>query len=328
VSAPSRAPASRAELVERAKGKPLAPYALDERMTFFCPQENLDALDWELVTRFHAWGLRRAAAVAARAAGAGEQAVLLLMPCEKVKPYALSPEHRAINAALHAAGFLPSGRGDWPEQLAGAADAALLSNAPLAGRGLRIDRAVVSEPFGVVPYEAIYRWEGELSPCARYDDPGLFESRGLHCLWREDSTSIAMGNGRYRWGENERAAYVACHNRLVGRIVETLTALAPAYERIVAYTTPTLTHRSFLTDRAGRLAAGLPTGRRVGGRVRELVGVGDLAPGLVEVLPTAAGLDELRAARRGRLPADVLQQPDALAQLIARIEPRAPAPSG
>jgi hypothetical protein len=307
-------PITREELVERAKGKPLPPYSLDERMTFFCPQENLEALDWEVVKRFHDWGVRRTPA------GAGERAVLLLMPCEKVKPYALSPEHRAINGALHAAGFAPSGRGDWPEQLAGVAEEALMSNAPLAGHGLRIDRAVVSEPFGVVPYEAIYHWDGDLSPCARYDDPGLFESRGLHCLWRQDSTSIEMANGKYRWGEREREAFVECHNRLVERIVETLTTLAPHYERIVAYTTPTLTHRSFLADRAGRLEAGLPTSRRVGGRALELVGVGDLAPGLVEVLPSGAGLAELRAARGGRLPSDVLQQPDALAQLVGRIE--------
>lgn len=307
-------PVTREQLVERAKAKPILPYTLDERMTFFCPQENLEALDWDVVRRFHDWGLERTPA-----SGPGP-AVLLLMPCEKVKPYALSPEHRAINGALHAAGFLPSGRGDWPEQLAGQADEALLSNAPLVGHGLRIDRAVVSEPFGVVPYEAIYRWDGDLTPCARYDDPGLFESRGLHCLWREDSTSIAMAGGKYRWGENERAAYVECHNRLVGRIVETLTTLAPHYEQIVAYTTPTLTHRSFLTDRAGRLEAGLPTSRKVDGRVLDLVGVGDLLPGAVDVLPTGAGLEALRAARGGRLPADVLQRPDALAQLVARIE--------
>lgn len=307
-------PVTREGLVERAKAKPLLPYTLDERMTFFCPQENLEALDWDVVLRFHDWGLRRTPDTG------GEPAILLLMPCEKVKPYALSPEHRAINAALHAAGFLPTGRGDWPEQLAEQAPEALLSNAPLAGRGLRIDRAVVSEPFGVVPYEAIYHWDGELTPCARYDDPGLFEGRGLHCLWREDSTSIPMRNGKYRWGESERAAYVECHNRLVGRIAETLTALAPHYERIVAYTTPTLTHRSFLADRAGRLEAGLPTSRKVGGETRELVGVGDLAPGLVEVLPSGEGMEALRAARGGRLPSDVLQQRDALAQLIARIE--------
>lgn len=307
-------PVTREQLVERAKAKPILPYTLDERMTFFCPQENLEALDWDVVRRFHDWGLRRTPA------SGPEPAVLLLMPCEKVKPYALSPEHRAINGALHAAGFRPSGRGDWPEQLAGHADEALLSNAPLVGHGLRIDRAVVSEPFGVVPYEAIYTWDGDLTPCARYDDPGLFESRGLHCLWREDSTSIAMADGKYRWGENERAAYVECHNRLVGRIAETLTALAPHYDQIVAYTTPTLTHRSFLTDRSGRLEAGLPTSRKVAGRTLELVGIGDVLPGTVDVLPSGAGLDALRAARGGRLPSDVLQRPDALAQLVERIE--------
>lgn len=315
-------PITREELVERAKAKPILPYTLDERMTFFCPQENLEALDWDVVKRFHTWGLTRTPSEG------DEPAVLLLMPCEKVKPYALSPEHRAINGALHAAGFLPSGRGDWPQELAGQAPEELLSNAPLRGRGLRIDRAVVSEPFGVVPYEAIYHWDGGLTPCARYDDPGLFEGRGLHCLWREDSTSIAMSNGKYRWGSAERGAFVEMHNRLVARIVETLNELAPHYDQIVAYTTPTLTHRSFLADRAGRLEAGLPSSRKVDGETRELVGVGDLAPGLVEVLPSGAGLDALRAARGGRLPSDVLQQPDALAQLVERIERHAGVPAG
>ncbi|HZV73416.1 MAG TPA: hypothetical protein VFF79_06850, partial [Conexibacter sp.] len=74
------------------------------------------------------------------------------------------PEHQAINAALLAAGFAPSGRGDWPEDLQTDVAPELRSNAPLLRDGLRLDRAVISEPFGLVPYEAIYRWRGALSP--------------------------------------------------------------------------------------------------------------------------------------------------------------------
>ena len=85
-------------------------------------------------------------------------------------------------------GYYPEGLGDPPATLRGA-EPELLSNAPLVGHGLRIDRVVISEPFAYVPYEAIYHWEGELSPCGRYDDPGLFEQRGIEPTWREDCST-------------------------------------------------------------------------------------------------------------------------------------------
>jgi hypothetical protein len=78
-------------------------------------------------------------------------------PGQKVKSCTLSDEHRAINGMLLAVGFRPLQRGDWPASLVRVAPPELLANAPLAGHGLRIDRAVVSEPFGLVPYGAVYR---------------------------------------------------------------------------------------------------------------------------------------------------------------------------
>jgi len=304
---------AREELVAAARAKPIAPYTLDERLTFFCPQENLEALDLPLVGDFHRWLMEE------HDPGGDEPAVLLLMPCQRTKPYSLSGEHRAINRALIDAGYRPTGRGDWPDELAVHAPEDLLSNAPLTGHGLRIDRAVLSEPFGVVPYEAIYRWRGDLTPCARYDDPGLFEGRGLGASWRTDSTSVEVAGGRYRWGDNERRAYVETHNRLVERIVAVLERLRDRYAVIVAYVTPTLTHRSFLVGADERRASGLPAARRVAGRRLPLVGAGDLAPGLVEVLPSGAGLDRVRAVHGGRLPADFLRRPETLDQLIRRL---------
>ncbi|HMU27385.1 MAG TPA: hypothetical protein PKA65_08275, partial [Solirubrobacterales bacterium] len=182
----------REHLVELARGKPTPPYTLDEELTFFCPQENLEGLDLPVVREFHRW-----VTTEHQPAPGDEKAVLLLLPCEKAKPYSLSAEHRAVSNALGEAGYEPRERGDWPEELAGLASPQELSNAPLVGPGgLRIDRAVISEPFGIVPYEAIYRWRGEPTPCARYDDPGLFEHRGIGCLWREDATAPWRCSGR------------------------------------------------------------------------------------------------------------------------------------
>lgn len=306
--------AHRAGVVAAGRGKPTAPYTLDEAMTFFCPQENVEALDLPLVRDFQRWTLEE------HQPGGDEPAILLLLACQARKPYALSPEHQAINGALLEAGFQPRDRGDWPPELETGVPEPLRSNAPLLRDGVRIDRAVISEPFGLVPYEAIYRWRGELSPCARYDDPGLFESRALGAAWREDSTSVARADGSHGWGPAERGAYVEAHNRLASLIVASLAHLAPHYRRVLAYVTPTLTHRSFLADRRGRRAVGLPNARvGLDGR-REIVGVGDLAPGLVEVLPTQVDLAELRAQRGGRLPSDVLRHPLLLRRLVARVD--------
>ena len=300
----------RERLVELARRKPIPPYSLDEGLTFFCPVENRDALDLPLVRQFDAWTRDEH-----RPAAGGGPRVLLLLPCERDKPYTLSPEHRAVNRALLDAGFEPGGRGDWPEALAGRAPEELLANGPLRGHGVWVDRAVLSEPFGLVPYEAIYRWRGEASPCARYDDPGLFEHRGIVCSWRQDCTSSDSG----RWGPFERRAYVETHNVLVERIAATLDAWRGRYEVILAYVAPGLTHRSFVTSASEKAAQGISRSRLVEGGRLPLVGVNDIEEGMVEVLPDVVRLRD----EHPRLPADLLARDWCLSGLLSRISARA-----
>lgn len=280
---------NRKRMVKGSSLNPNSPYGLDPALTFYCPQENLEALDLPVVKRFLKWAERDYQPVRS-----ADPAVLLLIPCQKVKPYALSAEHRVINSHLLAHGYEPTGRGDWPQELAPLAPWELLSNAPLRGNGLCIDRAVISEPFGLVPYSAIYRWQNRLSPCARYDDPGLFEHRGLACPWRKDNTAVAQ-EGFWHWGDNERAAYVEVHNRLAHSMAVSLQRIARQYKAIYAYVAPLMTHRSFLVDAAQRKAVGLSLSRKVGAARRKLVGVNDLVPGMVRVIPDAAQLSRLRS---------------------------------
>jgi hypothetical protein len=304
----------RERLVGLARRKPVAPFTLDEGLTFFCPRENLTGLELPIVRSFHRWELEQ------HRPARGEPAVLLMLPCQRVKPYTLSSEHRAVNHALLTAGYQPEGRGDWPAKLAGHAPAELLANTPLRGRGLRIDRAVMSEPFGLVPYEAIYKWRGRRSPAARYDDPGLFEHRGIACTWRADCESIVGRSGKARWGEAERAAYVEVHNRLVSLISEVLERWREAYLAIFAYVAPGLTHRSFLGGPEERRAAGLPAARRVGGRRLVLDSVAHRLPGTVRLIPDGNELRTLRGAHRGRVPSNVLAREDCLRLLLQQVE--------
>ena len=272
--------AARAELVERGRAKALAPYTLDEELTFFCPQENLEALALPVVQKAHADQRAWAAAP-----GDGTPSILLLLPCQARKPYPLSPEHLAVNAALLAAGWEPEGPGDWPAQLATHVDdERLLSEAPLWRDGVRLERAVISEPFALVPYARVYfDAEGAPSPFARYDDPGLFEHRRIDPIWREDCTAR---DGR--WGPVEREAYRSTHERLVAQIGTVLRSASARYDAILGYVAPALTHRAFLAD---------------------------LEPGLVEIVPSDAALqgddDPL---------SDLLERPGALALLLERLD--------
>ena len=308
--------ADRDELVRLAREKPTPPYTLDESLTFFCPQENLEGLDLPVVKDFHHWVTSEYEPPAG-----DERAVLLLLPCEKEKPYSLSAEHRAVSNALAAAGFEPRERGDWPDEIESLGTLAELSNAPLVrDDGLRIDRAVISEPFGIVPYEAIYHWRGDLTPCARYDDPGLFEHRGLGCVWRDDCTATP-GKSGYAWGDNERAAYVEVHRRLSEVIDKTLARIGDRYESIIAYVGHALTHRTFLCDQAERKSVGVNTSRRVGGENLDLIGVNDRSPGRVRIVPDASGLDQIRQASGGRLPSGFLTSDASLDLLVSALRP-------
>lgn len=305
----------RDELLRQARLKPTPPYTLDEDLTFFCPQENLEGLELPVVRRFHSW-----LANEYEPPVGDERAVLLLLPCEKAKPYPLSAEHRAVSSMLAEDGFEPIGRGDWPEELAGIAGPSELTNEPVINRdrGLRVDRAVVSEPFGLVPYEAVYRWQEDFTPCARYDDPGLFEHRGIGPLWRDDCTATPTTKG-YAWGDNERRAYVKVHERLSAVIDQALSRVAPRYDSILAYVSHALTHRTFLASDPERKAAGIPRSRKVDGRNLRLIGVNDRSPGLVEILPDPSGLDRIRSESGGRLGPGFLTGQPALRQLKERL---------
>jgi hypothetical protein len=304
---------NRAQLVKSSSSTPNPPYGVNPKLTFYCPQENLEALDIPVVKRFLRW-----AEDDYKPASTKKPKVLLLLPCQKIKPYAISPEHLAINSYLLAAGYAPTERGDWPEEIGQLAAGPLLSNGPLEGHGLRIDRAVISEPFGFVPYSAMYYWNGKLSPCGQYDDPGLFAHRGLACTWRSDNSAVAQ-DGKWRWGDNERAAYVEVHNRLAESMATALSRIASNYEAIYAYVAPALTHRSFIVDRAQSTAAGMSNARRVGSQMRPLIGVNDLVPGLVNLVPDATQLGRLRKQMGGRLPAKLLSTDPALRLLTTAI---------
>ena len=212
---------TRAERVDAAHAKIVAPFTLDETLTFFCPQENVEALDHPAVRGLHRHMLTEYVSPAA-----GKKAAMLLLPCTKAKPYSMSDEHQAINRHLLTIGFQPLEPGDCPPELLTAlpagADERVLNNG-LWGRGdLVLHRFVISEPMALVPYDLIYSFRGEPSPAARYDDPGLFEHRGTAvCPWRPDCTAKPAANG-YRWGDYEKDAFVEMHNRLVELIVAML----------------------------------------------------------------------------------------------------------
>lgn len=285
--------------------KPVPPYEVDPALTFYCPQENVAAFDEPRIRAFMAH-LRTDYQPPAQVLTA-EKAVLLLLPCTKTKPYLLSKEHLHINRyLLNNLGFSPIGTPDYPPAIADALPEGFplsaLHNRLLERGGLIIHRMVVSEPMGIVPFEYIYHWRGELSLVSRYDDPGLFEHRGTSvCTWRSDNTATALGNGKYRWGVNERAAYVEAHNRYSEHMAAVLKRLKAHYREILGYVAPKMTHRSFLTSAAEKTADGLPRTRKTGQGSGQLIGVNDLVPGLVRLVPNAAEQAEALAALGKRL---------------------------
>lgn len=292
---------NRADWLPISSQKPIPPYTLDPTLTFYCPQENVEALDHPDVRALHAH--MRDEYTPPTAEG---KLVALLLPCTKAKPYSLSKEHLEINRYLLQRGFIPVGETDYPKALRAALPTGYpleaLHNGLLKRDRLFVHRIVISEPMGLVPYDYIYTWRGKPSLAARYDDPGLFEQRGTAVgLWRTDSTAILVSGGKYRWGPNEREAYAKVHNLLSEHIAHVLKRLRPRYQRIVGYVSPKLTHRSFLSDRQEKVSNGIPTHKLTSeGRV-PLIGVNDREPGVVEVIPTAEELDAVRQALARRL---------------------------
>jgi hypothetical protein len=297
----------REDRVNAAYSKITAPFTLDETLTFFCPQENVEALEHPVVRELHRFMLTEY-----QPPVAGKKAVMLLLPCTKVKPYSLSDEHQAINHYLLSLGFEPSGSGDAPsELLAGlphGADPRVLNNG-VWGRGdLFLHRFVMSEPMALVPYELIYFFGGRPSPAARYDDPGLFEHRGTAvCPWRPDCTAKEAARG-YRWGDNEKAAFVEMHNRLVELIIAMLERFGNAYVARLAYVSPKLTHRSFLTSVEEKRRAGLALSRRTSQGLLRLVGVNDSHPDWVRCIPDEGEIEAILGRLAARLPGRTARQ--------------------
>ncbi|MBN1315706.1 MAG: hypothetical protein JXA42_09570 [Anaerolineales bacterium] len=260
------------------------PFTLDETLTFFCPQENVEALDHPDIQELHNFMLSEYEPPVR-----GKKAVMLMLPCTKVKPYCLSQEHRAINGYLLSEGFRPVEEVQYPAELENAlspdADRLLLNNMVWARGELSIHRFVMSEPMALVPYEYIYTFKGKPSLTARYDDPGLFEHRGTAvCPWRPDFSGIKSSRG-YRWGDNEKEAYVKMHNSMVSLIGAAIHRLRDFYQERLAFVSPKLTHRSFMTSVEEKRRAGLVLSKRTGKGLLHLEGVNDHYPGLVHCVP-------------------------------------------
>ena len=284
-----------------AQHKITPPFTLDETLTFFCPQENVEALDHPAVRNLHQYMLARY-----QPPLHGEKAVMLMMPCTKVKPYSVSAEHQAINRYLLEIGFQPLHESDHPHELASAlpdgADARVLNNSIWVRDGLHLHRFVASEPMALVPYELVYSFEGSPSPAARYDDPGLFEHRGTSvCPWRSDFSGKKAARG-YRWGDNEKAAYVEMHNRMVALISAMLEHFGDAYVARLAYVSPKLTHRSFFTSAEEKRRAGLALSRRTSQGLLYLRGVNDSRPGWVRCVPDESEIEAILGRLAERLP--------------------------
>lgn len=75
---------TRADRVSLAHGKITPPFTLDETLTLFCPQENIEALEHPAVCTLHSM------LTDYRPPVEGKRAAMLLLPCTKTKPYSLS----------------------------------------------------------------------------------------------------------------------------------------------------------------------------------------------------------------------------------------------
>lgn len=289
---------SAADRLEDSRSKIAPPFELDPSLCFYSPQDNVDAFSHPRVVGHLDW------VTSTWEPPPGGPRLALLLPCTKLKPYVLSAEHRAVNAALAAAGWQTSGTGAPPAELLEGTgiEERLLDVGPLERQGVWLDRIVISEPLALVPYTAIYERDGEPSVATAYDDPGLFESRGTSVApWREDCTATPIRSGRWGWGPQERLAYATAHNRLSGTIGSVLSRVADRYHAIVGWVSPGLTHRSFLVGADQRQAEGLSRTRRGPDGPVTLRGVGDDHPGLVEVLPSAGQAAAARQALADRL---------------------------
>lgn len=281
---------NRAQRVLKSKDKIESPFALDETLCLYSPQDNVDALahpriaDW---LRFIREDYQPKLPAAPRR-------VLLLMPCTKTKPYPFSSEHKHINQCLIDAGFRPTASLLLPQQLRerleGEFSPDVLNLSPLIdGHGTVVHRIVISEPMALVPYECIVAYGGKPSPSTAYDDPGLFENRGNAVSpWRRDFTAVQISPTRWRWGDEERRHYAIMRNAMSEAMAATIARIAANYSDILSWVAPGLTHRSFILARGQRAANNVPSSRQVGTARLDLVGANDLLPPdrQIECMPT------------------------------------------
>lgn len=273
------------------------PAKLDDNLCFYSPQENLEALENPRVRRWLQFVSREYEPRTDKRL----HTILLLLPCTKAKPYLLSAEHLHINAGLIAAGFRPM-KGDtladvFSAHLPTGFSPEVLSLAPLRRGNVVVHRAVISEPLVFVPYQYVFKQGNRPSLACAYDDPGLFEARGNAVSpWRKDFTGISVSLNKWRWGSEERRAYVTMHNEMSKRLAQVIGRLRPHYDAVVAWVSPGLTHRSFILARDQRRADGVSATRRVGKQNLPLHGANDLLPpgDRIECLPT---MEQCKAAK-------------------------------
>ena len=299
----------RAQRLLESAQKYRAPFTLDPTLALYCPQDNVDSLKHPRVAAWFDFILRDYVMKLPDA----PRRVLLLLPCTATKPYIHSTEHRRINVALLAAGFVPTGPADPKLLSARAADEpeTLFSLAPLQHTdGTVIHRAVISEPLGLVPYEHMLAYPGGESPAVAYDDPGLFEDRGNAVSpWRADCTATRVSAKTWKWGANEKRAYVEMHNAMADVVAKALTRFGAIYTRRISWVAPGLTHRSFVVSKSECASHGVVATRQVGAERLSLIGANDLLPPALQLhaLPAreqcAAAI--LRLAKRlDRTPAE------------------------
>ncbi|MEX1091646.1 MAG: hypothetical protein WEB67_10700 [Acidimicrobiia bacterium] len=287
--------------LEDSRKKIRAPFELDPSLCVYSPQANRDALRHPKVAAWLEFVSKEW-----EPPSDDDSRIALFVPCTKYKPYSTSREHRAINGALLAAGWEPTEPLNIPEGMEECLDPGesleLLNISPLRRGGVFLDRIVMSEPLALVPYQFIYYWQGEQSPATSYDDPGLFEARGTSVSpEREDSTAVQVSKSRWRWGPNEREAFVEVHNFLAKTIAETLERVASRYDILAAWVSPGLTHRSFLADSAFRREDGLASSKRGPAGAMQLYGALDSFSGKVEIMPSHGQLERAKEKLSKRL---------------------------
>lgn len=315
------------------------PFTVDPTLCLYSPQDNLDSLkhprvaDWiEFVAERYEPKLPEA-----------DRRILLFLPCTKTKPYPFSSEHQNINKRLSEAGFRPVDRNPLPQQLQArledgfpqeVLDLSLLSN----GKGTIIHRMVISEPMALVPYEHIVSYENKESPAVAYDDPGLFENRGNAVSpWRKDNTATPISSTKWRWGDNEKRAYVEMHNAMAKGVADALNRFGDRYTDRIAWVAPGLTHRSFVLAKDERRTHGVTASKRVGSESLAFQGINDLVEDdlRVECLPLPEHCDTAKqqlaerlgvpvsrvggAYSRGGVNATPLALPELLDVLVARL---------